>query len=79
MGALRTHFLSPIKQEGGKISHAWAVEADIDADAIKSNTFEMEWPPRSGKTARQAQICLCKSEIQNPQSEIGTPRPNCTY
>ena len=43
--------LTPIKQKAGKIVYAWAVEADIDADAIESNTFEMEWPPRSGKTA----------------------------
>jgi predicted NUDIX family NTP pyrophosphohydrolase len=41
--------LKAVKQKGGKIVHAWAVEADVDADAIKSNTFEMEWPPKSGK------------------------------
>jgi predicted NUDIX family NTP pyrophosphohydrolase len=41
--------LKPIKQKAGKTVYAWAVEGDIDADAIKSNTFEMEWPPRSGK------------------------------
>jgi predicted NUDIX family NTP pyrophosphohydrolase len=29
--------------------HAWAVEGDCDADAIRSNTFEMEYPPRSGR------------------------------
>ena len=48
--------LTPIKQKGGKIVYAWAVEADIDADAIKSNTFEMEWPPRSGKAARFPEV-----------------------
>ncbi|TIT73461.1 MAG: NUDIX domain-containing protein, partial [Mesorhizobium sp.] len=36
------------KQPGGKIVIAWSVEADIDADAVRSNTFTMEWPPRSG-------------------------------
>ena len=41
--------LNPIKQKGGKIVHAWAVEGDIDHTAIKSNNFEIEWPPRSGK------------------------------
>jgi predicted NUDIX family NTP pyrophosphohydrolase len=41
--------LKPIQQKGGKIVHAWAVEWDVDAAAIKSNTFSMEWPPRSGK------------------------------
>jgi predicted NUDIX family NTP pyrophosphohydrolase len=41
--------LSPVKQRGGKVVHAWLVEADIDAAKVKSNTFLMEWPPRSGK------------------------------
>jgi predicted NUDIX family NTP pyrophosphohydrolase len=41
--------LTPVKQAGGKVVHAWAVEGDCDAEAIKSNTFLMEWPPRSGK------------------------------
>ena len=41
--------LSPLKQAGGKLVFAWAVEADCDAAAIKSNTFSMEWPTRSGK------------------------------
>ena len=41
--------LTPIKQSSGKVIHAWAVEGDCDATAIKSNTFSMEWPPRSGK------------------------------
>jgi predicted NUDIX family NTP pyrophosphohydrolase len=37
------------KQPGGKIVIAWSVEADIDADAVRSNMFIMEWPPRSGR------------------------------
>ncbi len=41
--------LTPIKLSGGKIIHAWAVEGDCDASSIKSNTFMLEWPPRSGK------------------------------
>lgn len=41
--------LAPVKQKGGKTIYAWAIEGDIDTAAIKSNTFEMEWPPRSGK------------------------------
>lgn len=41
--------LSPIKQKGGKTVQAWAVEGDIDSEKIKSNTFEIEWPPRSGR------------------------------
>jgi predicted NUDIX family NTP pyrophosphohydrolase len=41
--------LTPLKQRSGKLVHAWAVEGDIDASSIESNTFSMEWPPRSGK------------------------------
>jgi predicted NUDIX family NTP pyrophosphohydrolase len=41
--------LTPIKQKSGKIVYAWASEGDIDPNQIKSNTFEMEWPPKSGK------------------------------
>jgi predicted NUDIX family NTP pyrophosphohydrolase len=43
--------LKPIKQKSGKTVYAWAVEGDIDADNITSNTFEIEWPPKSGKMA----------------------------
>lgn len=43
--------LTPVRQPGGKIVHAWCVEApDLDASAIRSNTFSLEWPPRSGKS-----------------------------
>jgi predicted NUDIX family NTP pyrophosphohydrolase len=41
--------LAPIRQRGGKLVHAWAVEGDIAVDGLASNTFTMEWPPRSGK------------------------------
>lgn len=41
--------LTPIRQKGGKEVYAWAIKGDFDADAIKSNLFDMEWPPRSGK------------------------------
>ena len=41
--------LSPVKQKSGKIIYAFAVEGDIDPAHLKSNLFEMEWPPRSGK------------------------------
>ncbi len=41
--------LTPIKQPGGKLITIWAFEGDCDASKIKSNTFTMEWPPRSGK------------------------------
>jgi predicted NUDIX family NTP pyrophosphohydrolase len=41
--------LTPLKQPSGKIITAWAFEGDCDASASKSNTFMMEWPPRSGR------------------------------
>ena len=39
------------KQPGGKTVSAWAFEGDCDPAALRSNTFEMEWPPRSGRQA----------------------------
>lgn len=48
--------LDSIKQKGGKVVSAWAVEGSIDADAIKSNTFSMEWPPRSGRQAEFPEV-----------------------
>ena len=41
--------LAPIRQKGGKTVVAWAAEADCDPAAIRSNTFSMEWPPKSGR------------------------------
>jgi predicted NUDIX family NTP pyrophosphohydrolase len=41
--------LTPIRQSGGKIVHAFALERDCDPQGIQSNTFTIEWPPRSGK------------------------------
>ena len=41
--------LGSVKQAGGKIVTAWAVEGDVDAALARSNLFEMEWPPRSGQ------------------------------
>ena len=44
------HDLGSIRQKGGKTVSAWAVEGDCPADhCLKSNTFKIEWPPRSGK------------------------------
>ena len=41
--------LSSIKQKGGKEVFAWAIEGNLDPKNISSNTFTMEWPPKSGK------------------------------
>ncbi len=40
--------LGSIRQKGGKLVHAWAVEAEFEPAALASNSFELEWPPRSG-------------------------------
>ena len=48
--------LGELRQPGGKVVRAWAVEADLDADHIVSNEFEMEWPPRSGKMASWPEV-----------------------
>ena len=40
--------LTPVKQKSGKLVYAWALEHDIDPSQVKSNEFEMEWPPKSG-------------------------------
>jgi predicted NUDIX family NTP pyrophosphohydrolase len=41
--------LGTIVQKGGKVVHAWAIEGDLDPANAISNTFDMEWPPRSGR------------------------------
>ena len=41
--------LGTVRQKAGKQVAAWAVEGDLDCASIRSNTFEMEWPPRSGR------------------------------
>lgn len=42
--------MTPVAQSRGKTVHPFAVYGDLDVEAIRSNTFEMEWPPRSGQT-----------------------------
>ena len=46
-GAMRE--LGEITQKSGKVVRAWAVAGELDAGAIASNTFTLEWPPRSGR------------------------------
>ena len=41
--------LTPIRQAGGKEVHAWAVESDCNPATLRSNSFDLEWPPRSGR------------------------------
>lgn len=41
--------LAPIRQRSGKVVHAWAFEGDCDPTRIHSNSYRMEWPPKSGR------------------------------
>jgi predicted NUDIX family NTP pyrophosphohydrolase len=41
--------LGSVRQKAGKVVHCWAAEADFDPATLRSNTFAMEWPPRSGQ------------------------------
>jgi len=41
--------LGTVKNKGGKLIHAWALAGDLDLSGFQSNTFSLEWPPRSGK------------------------------
>lgn len=48
--------LKPIIQKSGKEVLAWAVQGDFNPDEIVSNTFLLEWPPKSGKTQQYAEV-----------------------
>ena len=48
--------LGSIVQKGGKVVHAWAVEGDLDAEGARSEHFEMEWPPGSGRIQSYPEI-----------------------
>ncbi len=48
--------LGEVTQAGGKKVRAFAVEGDLDPEDVESNTFEMEWPPRSGRRARFPEV-----------------------
>jgi predicted NUDIX family NTP pyrophosphohydrolase len=49
-------FLGEVRQPGGKIVSAWAMPGDLDVTVVRSNTFSMEWPPRSGKKAEFPEV-----------------------
>lgn len=48
--------LAPVKQPGGKVVVAWALEGDCDASLMVSNSFTMEWPPKSGRQAQFPEV-----------------------
>lgn len=69
--------LGSVKQKGGKTVHAWGFAGDLEPDfKLASNSFEMEWPPRSGKTqpfpevdeAKFFPLELARSKINQAQS-----------
>lgn len=48
--------LAPAKQKSGKIIYTWALQRDVDVSNITSNTFELEWPPKSGKMIQVPEV-----------------------
>jgi predicted NUDIX family NTP pyrophosphohydrolase len=69
--------LGSIKQSGGKTVYAWAINADFDPSTLKSNTFSMEWPPKSGQEQefpevdRAAWTPLAKAELRLFKGQVG--------
>ena len=67
--------LGKIKTPGGKTIHAWATEGECDPEKVVSNSFEMEWPPRSGKMAtfpeidRAGWFALAQAEVKLHQGQ----------
>ena len=48
--------LATVRQSGGKLVEAFAAEGDLDASAVRSNEFEVEWPPKSGRRQRFPEV-----------------------
>jgi predicted NUDIX family NTP pyrophosphohydrolase len=48
--------LAPQRLKSGKLVFAWAVEGDLDASQVRSNLFELEWPPRSGRRIQVPEV-----------------------
>ncbi len=49
-------FLGELRQPGGKRVSVWALEGDLDVEVVRSNTFTLEWPPRSGRTGKFPEV-----------------------
>lgn len=69
--------LGEIRQAGGKAIVAWAFERDLDPSLARSNTFEMEWPPKSGKVQefpevdRAGWFSLAEARIKMLPGQVG--------
>jgi predicted NUDIX family NTP pyrophosphohydrolase len=63
--------LGEVRHKSGKIVHAWAFEGDCDPDSIQSNTFEIEWPPKSGRMQEFPEVDRAEFfDIPTAQSKI---------
>src|ERR1035437_4189731 len=70
--------MTPVKQKNNKLVYAYAINRDLDVSSIKSNTFEIEWPPKSGKhqefpevdKAEWFEFQTAKQKINEAQGEI---------
>ncbi len=56
VGASELIALGTVRQRSGKLVHAWGAAGDVDPATVRSSTFEMAWPPRSGRTATFPEI-----------------------
>ena len=65
--------LAPVKQKAGKMIYAWAIEGDIDAASISSNSFSIEWPPKSGKQKEFPEIDKAEWFTENTAKEKINP------
>ncbi len=74
--------LGTVRQKSGKFVQAWALEGDLDADAVRSNTFEMQWPPRSGRMQefpevdRAAWFSLSEARERLNPAQAAVPGPS---
>jgi len=63
--------LAPIRQASGKVVYVWAIEADIDPSTIRSNSFQLEWPPRSGQVLQFPEVdCAAWFDLAEARSKI---------
>lgn len=66
--------LGQVKQKGGKVVHCWAFEGELPPDfELASNTFEIEWPPRSGRRATFPEVDRAEMfELPEARGRINT-------
>ena len=75
--------LEAARQTNGKLIHAWAIKGDFDSAKLQSNTFPLEWPPKSGRqeqfpeVAVRARLQLLPSLSPRPSSWLLSERSRC--